>query len=297
MSCLTTRHGMLIGGRSRSQVRSPSTAANQIEALARALAAGQYRHPRAQGVGNDELAARVIEDAQDAELIRVAAYTGLRRGELVALRWHDVDFARHKITVRRALSGTVEANSTKSRRAREVPLPDQAAAALDRLSRRGDFTAPDEYVFVNRFGRRLEPSALRRRFERARDAAGLEPLRFHDLRHTYGIAACRRRDRSRERQGRHGALQNHHDRALPPRAPRKRASTALHTGVRLKRAGTHQSTNPTRPADLTQRVPRLRHRGRRSRDGSVDVAVVHSGTVLLTNAFMRSSATEPRSSP
>ncbi len=49
-----------------------------------------------------------------------------------------------------------------------------------------EFTGPDDYVFANRLGRRLDPSALRRRFERARDAAGLEPLRFHDLRHTYG---------------------------------------------------------------------------------------------------------------
>jgi integrase len=76
--------------------------------------------------------------------------------------------------------------STKSRRARGVPLPDQAATAPERLSRRGEFTAPDDYVFANRFGRRLDPSALRRRFERARDAAALEPLRFYDLRHTYG---------------------------------------------------------------------------------------------------------------
>ncbi len=160
--------------------------AEQIEELARALAAGKHRDPRAQTVGDDELAARAIDDAQDAELIRVAAYTGLRRGELVTLRWRDVDFPRQKMTVRRSLSGTVEATSTKSRRAREVPLPDQAAAAFDRLSRRRDFTAPDEYVFVTRFGRRIDPSALRRRYERARDAAGLEPLRFHDLRHTYG---------------------------------------------------------------------------------------------------------------
>lgn len=65
---------------------------------------------------------------------------------------------------------------------RQVPLPDQAAAALDRLSRRVDFTGPDDYVFANRLGRRLDPSALRRRFERGRNAAGLEPLRFHDLR-------------------------------------------------------------------------------------------------------------------
>jgi integrase len=109
-----------------------------------------------------------------------------RRGELVALRWRDIDFVARKITVRRALSGDTELRSTKSRRFREVPLPDQAAAALDRLSRRGEFAGPDDYVFANRLGRRLDPSALRRRFERARDAAGLEPLRFHDLRHTYG---------------------------------------------------------------------------------------------------------------
>jgi integrase len=65
-------------------------------------------------------------------------------------------------------------------------LPDQAAVALERLSRRGEFTGPDDYVFCSRLGRRLDPSALRHRYERARDAAGLEPLRFHDLRHTYG---------------------------------------------------------------------------------------------------------------
>lgn len=119
-------------------------------------------------------------------MIRVAAYAGLRRSELVALRWRDVDFVGQKQIVRRALSGETEVRSTKSRRAREVPLPDQAASALQRLSVRVEFTGPDDYVFANRFGRRVDASALRRRFERARDAAGLERLRFHDLRHTYG---------------------------------------------------------------------------------------------------------------
>jgi integrase len=158
----------------------------QIEALARALADGQHRDPEAIEVGQEEQAARALDDARDGELIRVAAYTGLRRGELTALQWGDVDFAAHKLTVRRAISAGVEATSTKSRRAREVPLPDQAAGALDRLSKRSEFTGPKEYVFANRWGRRLDPTALRRRFERARDAAQLPPLRFHDLRHTYG---------------------------------------------------------------------------------------------------------------
>jgi integrase len=158
----------------------------EVEALARALAGGAHRDPNGAAVSAAEAEARADEDRQDAELVRVAAYAGLRRGELVALRWRDVDFDRRKLVVRRAVSGDVEATSTKSRRAREVPLPDQAAGALARLSHRGDFTSADDYVFANRLGRRLDGSALRRRVERARDATGLRPLRFHDLRHTYG---------------------------------------------------------------------------------------------------------------
>jgi integrase len=158
----------------------------QIEELARSLTAGAHRDPSRPALGEHEMEARRREDAQDAELVRVAAYAGLRRGELVALHWRDVDFTGRKLVVRRSLSGDTEVKSTKSRRVREVPLPDQAAVALERLSRRDDFTGPDDYVFCSRLGRRLDPSALRRRYERARDAAGLEPLRFHDLRHTYG---------------------------------------------------------------------------------------------------------------
>jgi integrase len=158
----------------------------EIEELARSLTAGAHRDQSRPALSPEEISARAGEDIQDGELVRVAAYAGLRRGELVALRWRDVDFVGRKIVVRRSLSGDIELRSTKSRRAREVPLPDQAAAALDRLSRRDEFTGPDDYVFANRLGRRLDPSALRRRFERARHAAGLEPLRFHDLRHTYG---------------------------------------------------------------------------------------------------------------
>jgi integrase len=104
----------------------------EVEALARALAAGLHRDPNAPAVSGEEADARTAEDRQDAELVRVAAYAGLRRGELVALRWHDVDFERRKIVVRRAVSDGVVTSSTKSRRAREVPLADQAAGALDR---------------------------------------------------------------------------------------------------------------------------------------------------------------------
>jgi integrase len=70
------------------------------------------------------------QDQQDAELVRVAAYAGLRLGELLALHWQDVDFAGSALTVSRALSASVE-TSTKSGKVRRVPLADEAGAALD----------------------------------------------------------------------------------------------------------------------------------------------------------------------
>jgi integrase len=159
----------------------------EIESLARSVAEGKHRSlAEEKHQDNPERSpAEAAEDTQDAELVRVAAYTGLRLGELLALRWRDVDFAGHALTVSRAISSGIE-SSTKSGRVRRVPLPDQAAGALKRLREREDYTAPDERVFCNVLGRTLDGSALRRRFKKARDAAGLRPLRFHDLRHTYG---------------------------------------------------------------------------------------------------------------
>ena len=163
--------------------------------------------------------------------MRVAAYTGLRRGELVALRWRDVDFIRCKIVVQRAVSADVEATSTKSRRRREVPLPDQAAGALDRLSQRGDFTSPDDYVFVNRLGRRLEAPPC--------DAASSAPGTPRDCGRCASTtsatptapARCRRR-RPRIRQSRDGPFPHHDHRALPPCPVGQRAGRPVHARAR-----------------------------------------------------------------
>lgn len=141
----------------------------QVESLARTAESGAWRGSSA---GNDALHAE--EDHQLAELLRVAAYTGLRRGELVALRWRDVRWSERVLVVERALSATEE-GTTKSRRVRFVPLGDQALAALDRLSRRANFNSADDYVFASVAGDRLDASALRRRYVAVRDAAGLPP--------------------------------------------------------------------------------------------------------------------------
>jgi integrase len=114
-------------------------------------------------------------------MIRLAAYTGLRCGELVTLKWRDFHWGERVLVVERALSGGAE-GTTKSRRARYVPLADQALGALNRLSRRPNFVSADDYVFAGPAGDRLDDSTIRRRYVYARDAAGLPPLRYHDLR-------------------------------------------------------------------------------------------------------------------
>jgi integrase len=135
-----------------------------------------------------ELLAEHAVSEQDGVLFTVAAFTGLRLGELRGLRWGDIDWTRRVIFVRR--SYTVDADGpTKSGKVRSVPLVDQAAWALDQLSRREHWTADEDRVFVNDVGEHIEDSALRRRFYRALEAAGLPHIRLHDLRHTFGTIA------------------------------------------------------------------------------------------------------------
>jgi integrase len=114
----------------------------------------------------------------------------MRLGELVALRWEDVDMDAQRAIVHRAVSAAVE-GPTKSWQARFVPLADNAASALARLALRGDYTSRDDYVFCSRLGRRLDGSAVRRRYKAARMAAGLRPLTFHSLRHAAGSLVAR----------------------------------------------------------------------------------------------------------
>lgn len=66
---------------------------------------------------------------------------------------------------------------------------DQVLRALDGLSRREDFTDPGDPVFPNEVGNFLDDSRLRQRYYKALERAGLQRVRFHDLRHTFGTLA------------------------------------------------------------------------------------------------------------
>ena len=170
----------------------------EVLALARAASDGRHRDPRRPAVTVEEAAERARADKQDAALFVVAAFSGLRLGERLALRWRNVHFADAKLIVEASWTAG-QLTSPKSRKWRAVPLADQPAAALAGLAERDWFAAPDDLVFCNTIGDYLDPSALRRRYRRAQQAAGLRPLRFHDLRHSFGSLVIREFDPSRSR--------------------------------------------------------------------------------------------------
>jgi integrase len=128
---------------------------------------------------------RAAASEQDAAMFLTAAFTGLRRGELLALRWRDVDFSGSLIRVRASYAaGAV--TTPKSGKVRAVPMAPDVAEALARLSTRPHFIADDDLVFPGEAGGFLDGSALRRRYDAAIKRAGLRHLRFHDLRHVFG---------------------------------------------------------------------------------------------------------------
>src|SRR4051794_6491447 len=109
---------------------------------------------------------RAADSEQDGAIYLTAAFTGLRRGELVALRWRDVDFAAQRIRV----SGSYSAGrltTPKSGEVRSVPLAPAVAETLARLGQREFWVAEDDLVFPGVLGRYLDASALSRRYKAA----------------------------------------------------------------------------------------------------------------------------------
>ena len=254
----------------------------QIEALARTAAAGAWRGPHEYTTADGELL-RAEEDAQLGELLRVAAYTGLRMGELVALRWHDVRWSERVLVVERALSGDIE-GTTKGRRIRYVPLGDQALGALDRLSRRAELHERRRLRLRRRGGRPARPVGapppLRRGARRGRPAATAIP---RPPPHRRNAAHARARPGDGPRRPRPRRPQD--DRALPPRRARVAAGRRRHAGVHARGAARPQRRGPGRSASRGRAARARARRAGSSRAsdsrGRDDRLPIHEGRELL----------------
>jgi integrase len=119
-------------------------------------------------------------------LYLAAVMTGMRQGELLALRWQDVDWSAQRVRVNRNyVNGKF--GTPKSRRGRSVPLADRLGGELDLLYRASAYRAHDDLVFANpHTGKPMNGHTLTRTFQSALEAAGVRRVRFHDMRHTFG---------------------------------------------------------------------------------------------------------------
>jgi integrase len=161
----------------------------------------QMRSPRYEvGRGLSVAQARALLQAargdRFAALYVLAVYLGLRRGELLGLRWRDVDLDKGRLEVVQTLQrvdGELRFLPPKTRHSRRtIPLPPPCMEALVQHRRRqarerlaaGSDWREQGLVFATTVGTPFEPDNLRRSWSRIRAVTGDPPARFHDLRHT-----------------------------------------------------------------------------------------------------------------
>lgn len=130
-------------------------------------------------------------------LFYTALATGMRRGELVALRWSDVDLSRGRVTVRQnavAVNGTTlmkEPKSEASRRTIHIQDDDVAVLTAHREQQRrersllGPAWSENDLVFPSQVGTYLSPRNLLRTFDGLVKKAGVTRAGFHGMRHTH----------------------------------------------------------------------------------------------------------------
>jgi integrase len=142
----------------------------------------------------------LLEAARDDKLEALyvlAVHTGMRQGELLALKWQDVDLENAKLGVRRTITmsgGRILLGEPKTKKSRRtIRLTDAAVTALrkhldcqvEEIERLGDLYQDQGLVFASKVGTPMNPTNLRRRsFAALLRRANLPKIRFHDLRHT-----------------------------------------------------------------------------------------------------------------
>jgi integrase len=139
----------------------------------------------------------MVQDSPIYPATYTAVSTGLRQAELLGLRWRDIDLDMLSISVSQALykrRGVCQFKEPKTAHSRRrVAMTPKLALFLreyraERESMYWQLGKPltlDDLVFASVEGKPLDPSTLSHEFARIAKQAGLENVRFHDLRHTF----------------------------------------------------------------------------------------------------------------
>lgn len=132
---------------------------------------------------------RDVKESGVYKMYYIELATGLRRGELLGLKWEEVDLAAGMIRIRRQVARIngeiVEAPLKTKNSYRTVSIGEDAVGILMYQKNRTD----SEYVFPSPTGGPISPDSVLHMLHRVLKRAGLPQVRFHDLRHTFATLA------------------------------------------------------------------------------------------------------------
>lgn len=157
-----------------------------------------------------------IRGARFETLLTVTLFTGMREGEVLGLTWDSVDFKSGTITINkqallheRDTGGGFRLGSTKNGKSRTIApasavmalLKQHKTAQAQQRLKVGRMWENTALVFTDEIGRPLTKATVYRAFKQAATAIGRPDARFHDLRHSYAVAAIRSGDDIKTVQG------------------------------------------------------------------------------------------------
>ena len=156
-----------------------------------ACALPKVEHKEMQTIPAEDLS-KFLREAKASgvyEMYYIELATGLRRGELLGLKWSDIDFTNRVIRVQRQVARIngeiVEAPLKTKNSYRNISISDDTAEVLKAQKEKVN----SEYVFPSPNGGPISPDSVNHMLQRVLERAGLPKVRFHDLRHTFATIA------------------------------------------------------------------------------------------------------------
>ena len=157
----------------------------------KAVALPKIEHKEMQTIPAEQLQAFLKEAKETGvyEMYYIELATGLRRGELLGLKWTDIDWKNGIIKVRRSIArmnGEIVESTLKTKNSyRAVTISQQAIEVLKEQKAKTN----DVYVFPSPNGGPISPDSVNNMLKRVLARAGIPKVRFHDLRHTFATIA------------------------------------------------------------------------------------------------------------
>ena len=162
-----------------------------LENPCKAVALPKVDHKEMQTIPAEQLQAFLKEAKETGvyEMYYIELATGLRRGELLGLKWTDIDWKNGIIKVRRSIArmnGEIVESTLKAKNSyRAVTISQQAIEVLKVQKAKTN----DTYVFPSPSGGPISPDSVNNMLKRVLARAGIPTVRFHDLRHTFATIA------------------------------------------------------------------------------------------------------------